>query len=71
MTALLPPFYLRRYALPEHFLGPFRPARPVSVPLRAPTPQPRPHLLATWHVAPDGRPACRWSVEGASAEQSG
>jgi len=71
MTALPTVAYLRRHALPEHFLPNLAASRPHCALAFANTPPARPTLVATWHVSTQGRPVCRWSVEGVSAVPSG
>jgi hypothetical protein len=60
MAALLDIDTLRRHALPTALLVEFeRAAAPASTSALTP---PRPRLIASWRVGPNGRPTCRWTV---------
>jgi hypothetical protein len=72
MTALPTLAYLRRHALPAHFLSTLEAERSLGTPtFRQTTPSARPRLVATWHVGAEGRPVCRWCVERPSSVLSG
>ncbi len=63
MAALLNTDVLRQHALPPAFMmgldAAGGPARDGTVMVGPPT---RPRLVATWQLAADGRPVCRWAV---------
>ncbi len=63
MAALPNVDVLRQHALPPAFMmsldAAAGPARDGTVTLGSTA---RPQLVATWHLAADGRPVCRWAV---------
>jgi hypothetical protein len=71
MTALPTAVLMRRHALPAHFLADLDAERRPGAPSTRNLPETYPRLVATWHVADQGRPVCRWSVERAFSGPSG
>jgi hypothetical protein len=71
MTALPTHAYLRRYALPAHFLADLDIRdHPIEPAFRSVSPD-CPHLVATWHVDAPGHLTCRWGVERVFCVSSG
>lgn len=62
MAALPSLAYLRRYALPVHYLAERHVGRASGM-LARPLLNVRPRLVAAWHVDAQGRPVCRWTLE--------
>jgi hypothetical protein len=71
MTALPTVAYLRRYALPAHFLAELDIRdRPVEPAFRSEPPS-CPRLVAAWHINAEGHLTCRWGVERVFSVPSG
>ena len=63
MAALLNTDVLRQHALlPAFMMGLYAAAAPARDGTAIAGPPTRPRLVATWQLAADGRPVCRWSV---------